>query len=839
MALAHAGLVRQGPLRSVHAWRPAVTTFAEVAVDAPAGHGRTFTYSIPPSLNVKAGQPVTVPFGPRQLQGLVFSLGPVPQFPDTRDVLSVPGGGPTLSQVQLALARWISGYYLCSLFEAAAPMLPPGGRLRLKAYLTPAPNVDGPVRVGLSPEQTRVLQYVGTERRVAEERVLEAMGPRARTAIGRLVESGYLVRTMARSGAAVSPKYLQYARLAPATFRLPIGELSALSRRAPRQAALVERLKEVESGITLTEARKEYGHGAVRAMLAKGWIVKEAVPVSRDPLAGRHFPPAPPVTLTALQRKAAAAVREALDKPSASHRRLLVQGVTGSGKTEIYLHAVRRCLQIGKRAIVMVPEIALTEQTIERFATRFPGEVAVLHSRLSPGERFDQWWKIRRGEYAVVVGSRSAVFAPQPDLGLIVIDEEHEWTYKQHDASPRYHARDVARRLAELSGAVLVLGSATPDLGSYHSTQTGRSHVLSLPKRVTPDRRPLGPPTGAGLAAAEVVDMRSELRAGNREMFSRALHRAMGECLGSGSQALLFLNRRGTSSFMQCRSCGFGLRCRRCDVGMTYHRQANRLLCHYCGDKRIPPPKCPRCHALRMSYYGLGTQAVVDEVRARFPEANVLRWDRDAARRPDEYRGLLERFRSGEAQVLVGTQMIAKGLHFPSVTLVGVVMADVGLYVPDFRAGERAFQLLCQVAGRAGRGPREGRVIFQTYQPENYAIRAAAAQDYSRFYREEMAHRREQGNPPFSRLIRLLYNHANRARCEAEALRLAGLLRQEAESSGHSEIEVLGPTPGHPSRLRGRYRWQLILRGAEPRSLLDKVPVPQSWAVDVDPVGTA
>ena len=817
-----------------------MTIFAEVAVDAPAGHSRTFSYSIPPSLDVKVGQPVTVPFGSRQLQGLVFSLTSASQVPETRDVLSVPAGGPTLSQVHLALARWISGYYLCSLFEAAAPMLPPGGRLRLKPYLTLAPTVDGAVHVGPSSDQKRVLEYVRDKGRVAEERVMEAMGPRARTAIGRLVESGYVVRTMARSGAPVSPKYREDIRLAPVASRPPPGELSALSRRAPRQAALVERLKKVESSITLTVARKEYGYGPVRAMLAKGWIVKEAVPVSRDPLAGRHFPPATPVTLTAHQRKAAAAVREALDKPSASHRSFLVQGVTGSGKTEIYLHSVGRCLQLGKKAIVMVPEIALTDQTIERFGARFPGEVAVMHSGLTPGQRFDQWWKMQQGEYGVVVGSRSAVFAPQPDLGLIVIDEEHEWTYKQHDASPRYHARDVAHRLAELSGAVLVLGSATPDLGSYHSSQAGGSRVLNLPDRVPPDRRPRPPKPGeSGLAAAEVVDMRSELRAGNRGMFSRVLHRALGECLSSGSQALLFLNRRGSSSFMQCRSCGFGLRCRRCDVGMTYHRQAGRLLCHYCGDRRIPPPKCSRCHAFRMSYYGVGTQAVVDEVRTRFPEANVLRWDRDAARSPEEYRGLQERFRSGEAQVLVGTQMIAKGLHFPSVTLVGVVLADVGLYVPDFRAGERAFQLLCQVAGRAGRGPRKGRAILQTYQPENYAIRAAAAQDYHRFYRQEIAHRREQGNPPFSRLIRLLYNHTNRARCEAEALRLAGVLRHEAESWGQSNIDILGPTPGHPSRVRGRYRWQLILRGAQPRSLLDKVPVPQGWVVDVDPVGMA
>ena len=814
--------------------------FAEVAVDAPAGHDRTFSYSVPPPLEVNPGQLVLVPFGSRTLQGVVFSLEPVPHVDETRDIARVQAPEPVLTEEQLALARWISTYYMCTLFEAAALMLPPGGRLRLKTYLEPGPGSDGTQEASLTPFQTKVLQFIRARRKVSEDRLVAAMGEAARGAATRLAKNSLVLRSEARSAARVGRKFRDYVRLGRPLIPSLAGELAAMSRPAPRRVALVERLAEGAGHMLLAEARKTYGPSAVNGLLEKGWLLRERLETERDPLAGSVFPPGPPVALTASQLRAASEVRAALDGKAGPRRVFLIEGVTGSGKTEIYLDAVNRCLKLGRRAIMLVPEIALTHQTVERFASRFPGNVAVLHSGLTPGQRFDQWWKVRRGEHGVVIGSRSAVFAPQPDLGLIVIDEEHEWTYKQHDPSPRYHTGDVALQLAKLNRSVVVLGSASPDLRSYYRATNGGFRLLRLPDRIVQGQRHATGPTGdAGLASAELVDMRTELRQGNRGIFSRALRRALGECLDDRSQAILFINRRGSASYMQCRNCGSGLRCRRCDVPMTYHSAGSRLLCHYCGERRAPPTRCPQCMSHRMAFRGIGTQTVVEELSRAFPGAKSLRWDRDAARTPAAHRSLLERFRSGEAQVLVGTQMIAKGLHFPSVTLVGVVLADVGLNLPDYRAGERSFQLLCQVAGRAGRGPSKGRVIVQTYQPENYAIKAAAGQDYRRFYDQELAHRRQQGNPPYSKLIRLLYAHTNVALCEREALRLCELLRGERDSWGYHDTEILGPTPGYPARLRGHYRWQLVLRGPNPRSLLDKTSLPKGWVVDIDPVGLA
>ena len=331
--------------------------------------------------------------------------------------------------------------------------------------------------------------------------------------------------------------------------------------------------------------------------------------------------------------------------------------------------------------------------------------------------------------------------------------------------------------------------------------------------------------------------MRDELRSGNRHIFSRALQTALARSIDVGNQAVLFLNRRGTAPYFQCRHCGSAVQCRRCDVPVTYHRDRDRLLCHYCGERRRAPEVCPECGHRTLAFHGIGTKAVADEVQRLHPGAPVARWDRDAVRSARDYEEALQEFRSGEARVLVGTQMIAKGLHFPSVDLVGVVLADVGLMVPDFRAGERTFQLIHQVAGRSGRGATDGRVVIQTYQPQNYAIRAAAAQDYRRFYKEETERRREQGNPPFSRLIRLAYAHVNRARAEGEARKFADALLAEREAWGLGEVDLLGPTPAFPERVRGHYRWQLILRGPRPRDLLDKVTIPRDWTVDVDPVG--
>ena len=617
-------------------------------------------------------------------------------------------------------------------------------------------------------------------------------------------------------------------------------DYKSLARRAPRQAELMKHLKGAAAPVRIAEARSDYGYGAVRSLLAKGWVEAEASIVDRDPLAGRTFDVAPPVTLTSSQAAAARSVRAALENESATPRSFLLQGVTGSGKTEVYLDAVDRCIGLGKRAIVLVPEIALTHQTVERFAAQFPDKVAVLHSGLTEGQRFDQWWKIRNGDYDVVIGSRGAVFAPLPDLGLIVLDEEHEWTYKQTEPDPRHHARDVAGRLAGSTGAVTVLGSASPEVGSYFSARKQEIGLLELPDRLLVDpSKPGQLPSDRSLPEVEIVDMRAELRRGKTGDFSDALETAIAETLDSGDQIMLFLNRRGAASFLQCRSCGKSLRCTRCDVALTYHRGADRMICHYCGYRRRRLEECPYCLSYRMSLYGIGTEGVAHEVEERFPETTVVRWDRDTARRPGDSERIMEEFSSGRARVLVGTQMIAKGLHFPSVALVGVVSADIGLNVPDFRSGERTFQLLCQVAGRAGRGQVDGRVVVQTYQPDHYAIRAAATQDYLKFYVQEMAYRRDQGNPPYSKLIRLVFAHTNRTYSERSGLELSEQLRLARDAWAYDDTEILGPTPAYPPRLRGRYRWQIVLRGPDPRRLLDTTKIPHGWVVDVDPISIA
>ena len=548
--------------------------------------------------------------------------------------------------------------------------------------------------------------------------------------------------------------------------------------------------------------------------------------------------PEPALIPTAHQAQVIDQIAAALE--ASRYAAFLLQGVTGSGKTEVYLQALARCVEQGRRGIVLVPEISLTPQTVQRFQARFPGRVAVLHSRLSEAEHRRMWWGVFHGRYDVVIGSRSALFAPVQPLGLIVVDEEHEWTYKQQDAEPGYHARAVALRLAQHTGAVAVLGSATPDVVTYHRALAGQSlRLFTLPSRIGNQAQPkegaLGP-EHRPLAQVEIVDMRQELREGNRSIFSRDLQQALEVTISRGDQAILFINRRGAAGVVQCRDCGHVLRCRSCDTPLTYHTAPERLLCHQCNRRSGMPARCPDCRSPRIRYLGLGTQRVVKELEALLPDVATLRWDRDVALADNAHETVLERFARGEAQVLVGTQMVAKGLHVPSVTLVGAVLADIGLHLPDFRAGERVFQLLCQVAGRAGRGVGQGIAIVQTYRPDYYAVVLAAQQDYPAFYRQEADFRRAQRLPPFSRLVRLLFTHTNDVRCQREAERLGRVLRHQRQIWGLAEVDVLGPAPAYPTRVRGRYRWHILLRGPDPRLLLDRAELPQGWLVDVDPV---
>ena len=806
--------------------------FAEVAVDVPTGSGRTFSYRVPSGLSISPGQLVRVPFGARTLQGVVFSLSDNSQVSEdeTRDVLDVVFEEPLLDEVRLNLARWMSDYYFCSLFDAATPMLPPGSRRRARVYLTLNANSNDTGR--LSPFQRRIVEYISTRGSVTQETLIKGLGESAASSVATLLRRDIVNRDYSLPDPSVKHRYRTLVSLAQDS-RAAVGEWLA-NTRARKQVALVEHLREIDEPVDIAETRREFGASIVKTVMDRGWLTTRTVAIDRDPLDGRKFAEPSALRLTVEQSEAATAIHGAFEQPDVQGKTFLIEGVTGSGKTEVYLDAVDCCLQMGKQAIVLVPEIALTYQTIERFASRFPGNVAVLHSGLSDGERFDQWWKISRGQYGLVIGSRSAVFAPVPDLGLVVIDEEHEWTYKQQDTSPRYHARQVSLRLSELTQALVVLGSASPDVGTYYEAMRGNHRLHRLTKRFSPSE---GHSEASGkLPSVRIVDMKDELQSGNTAMFSRVLSESLGACLDANEQAMLFLNRRGSSTHLRCFSCGYSLRCRSCDVSVTYHSASQRYICHYCGRHRRPPGACPQCLRHRLRNYGIGTEAVAKEVATRFPDAGVLRWDRDMATSPKAHEEIMMRFRSGEAQVLVGTQMIAKGLHFPSVSLVGVVSADVGLTIPDYRAGERAFQLLHQVAGRAGRGSSDGKVIIQTFQPENYAIQSAAAQDYQAFYLREMAYRRQGRNPPYGRLIRMLYSHTSQAKCESEAMKIAAQLRQQQAEWDINEIEVLGPTPAFPTRLRGRYRWHIILRGTDPRQLLDRIDVPRNWSVDIDPV---
>ncbi len=808
--------------------------YAEVSVNSPVAQRRTFSYAIPPGWRAEAGQAVLAPFGERLLQGIVLELSPYPAVEETRELAAIIDTRPLLSPPHISLARWISDYYLSPIFDAVALMLPPGFERRVVTFISPGPREHD--ASSLTRQQEHILELAGRQGKVGLRQLEKTLGKRrAQTIISQLVNRGLAVRSYELERVRVKPKQVPYLRLrvSAAEARQEAARLG--NRQAHKQAALLEFLARQPEPVPLAEAsKKTNGNKAVADALAnKGLLLIQRVEVKREPLARQEATPSQPLRLTSAQESALKSIGDSLRETAEEHsspRVFLLHGVTGSGKTEIYLQALAEAVRLGKRGIVLVPEISLTPQTIERFASRFPNRVALLHSQLSLGEQFDEWHRIRNGEADVVIGPRSAVFAPQPDLGLIVIDEEHEWTYKQPDRSPRYHARDAALKLAELTGAVVVLGSATPDVETYYHAQKGNYGLLQLPERVVPDEH-------SPLPQVTVVDLREELKAGNRSMFSRPLSQAIDRVVASGEQAILFLNRRGAATHVQCRNCGFVLRCNRCDVPLTYHSAEDNLVCHQCNN-RIPVPKaCPQCLSRRIRFLGIGTQKLEQETSNAFPGARLLRWDSDVTRRKHSHQELLNRFRTHQADILIGTQMIAKGLDLPEVTLAGIISADTGLNLPDFRAGERTFQLLSQVAGRAGRGIRGGRVIIQTYSPEHYAIQTAARYDYPLFYKKEIAYRRQLHNPPFCRLASLVYTHPNDAICQSEAERMKHLLAEERDARGIADLSFIGPAPALIHRLRGRYRWQLILRGSELSAFLSRVPIPQGWTVDIDPVG--
>ncbi|SJZ30953.1 primosomal protein N' [Selenihalanaerobacter shriftii] len=578
-------------------------------------------------------------------------------------------------------------------------------------------------------------------------------------------------------------------------------KLAEMSSRAYKQKEVLQYLMENQGGhlrtSTLAKAVNTTS-GTIRRLYEKGLIRYEEVDVRRNPYSEVDFDSTNPLTLNQEQRKALNKAEKLLNQSEAST--MLLKGVTGSGKTEVYLQAISKVLDEGEEAIVLIPEISLTPQTVERFKGRFGRQVAIYHSRLSNGERYDEWLRMKKGKAKVVVGARSAVFAPFNNLGLIIIDEEHETSYKQ-SSHPKYQTRDVATKRAELNEAMVILGTATPALETYYRVQEGEHEFANLSKRI--DDKPLPP--------VEVIDMREELKADNRSMFSKPLATAIEDRLAKNEQIILFLNRRGFSTFVLCRECGFVLECPNCDVSLTYHADQVSLRCHYCDHRKKVPDICPQCQSRYIKYFGVGTQKVEEAAKDEFPTARILRMDVDTTTRKGSHQAIIDEFKNQDADILLGTQMIAKGHDFVNVTLVGVITADITLNFPDFRAAEHTFQLLTQVAGRTGRGEVTGEVIIQTYNSDHYSIQLAKEHNYEAFYDLEINFREKLNYPPFSNLINLTIKGEDEVEVGRIANKLGAILNQQVEEE-ELKAEVWGPVPAPLAKLRGNYRWQIILK---------------------------
>jgi len=824
--------------------------YAEVALHLARVQG-AFHYHIPDELLpiLAPGHLVVVPFGRRRAQGVVVRLADESPVPETRPVEGLVEVQPVLTPPQLALAAWMHQATLAPLGECVALMIPPGlGQHADQEYRLIEPSVqpNGDTQGQL----VKLLRVRGPLRGRQIERHL---GRRTwRRAAEALVRREVIGTAPVLEEPSVGPRRIRTVRLAvPAEQAYAalgdLGRGEAAKRRRNALLAVVNEAKPLDATWLYAEAgaRSE----DLRFLQRRGLIAFNAREILRDPLAETLVAQDTPPVLTRDQQAAWEPIREALN--SGVTAAFLLHGVTGSGKTEIYLRAVDQVLHAGGTAIVLVPEISLTPQTTERFLARFPGQVGLLHSSLGAGERYDTWRRARAGVLRLIVGARSALFAPLPDIRLIVVDEEHDDSYKEQEGAVRYHARQAALAYARLLGGVCLLGSATPDVVTFHRAEAGVIRLLRLPERILGHRQtveaqqrryrlpfayqPLeGDAVAIELPPVHVVDMRQELRAGNVSLFSRRLDQALSRTLDAGQQAILFLNRRGGATYVFCRDCGWVARCPRCDTPLTHHPTAESLRCHHCGYQRRPPRPCPQCGGRRVRYFGAGTQRIQAEVEARHPGVRTLRWDWDVTRRKGAHAVILAHFAAHRADILIGTQMLAKGLDLPLVTLVGVVSADTGLHLPDYRAGERAFQVLTQVAGRAGRGPAGGQVILQTYHPDHAAIRAAAGHDYQAFYQDELRHRRELGYPPFRRLVRLLFRSSSAESAEREAKRLAGRIRTEL-ARREDPTEVVGPTPCFFTRLHGLWRWQILLRGSDPAKAVPS-DLPEGWTADVEPV---
>ncbi|HWB87000.1 MAG TPA: primosomal protein N' [Bryobacteraceae bacterium] len=794
-------------------------------VSLPVPLDQAFTYALPETLRhrVQAGARILVPFGPRKLTGVILRCHDERPAMAARDALRLIDSEAVLDAELLALGKWIAGYYCAPLGEVLRGMLPLAAEIR----------------------RGKIWSLTDAGRDAARQLLLDAAPDEPLTQVLRMLEkrplvSAYLARAVPLADKALRSLERKGFIVAEAvqTERDPL--------RAPSERLRIER-SGVESNGTLNKSERELkaflelhpgshnlkeleravknASAAARSLARKGLASLKTEPavMALGAVRARH-------ALNPAQEAAFAQIREAIQ--AKEFRTFLLHGITGSGKTEVYLNAIEAALAEGRSALLLVPEIALTPAVAGQFFARFGDRVAILHSAFTDVERSEQWRRIRSGAASVVVGTRSGVFAPVRRLGLIVVDEEHDGSYKQEE-TPRYHGRDVAIVRAQAAGACVILGSATPSLESRYNAERGKYTLLELPERV--EQR--------ALPTVELIDMRQEfLETRKQATFSRKLMEALAARLENREQAIVLLNRRGFSSFVACRSCGERVQCINCALTLTYHKRDRRLLCHYCGYAEKVPRVCPKCESEHIYFLGLGSERVEEELHQAFPAARIARLDRDTVNGKRQYETILHDFREGNYDVLVGTQMIAKGHDIHNVTLVGVVSADVGLGMPDFRAAERTFQLLTQVAGRAGRGNTPGEVLVQTINPDHYAIRFASAHDYAGFYEKELSFRRMMHYPPFSAMANVLVHHEKKEAALRMSADLGHLLMPPPE-----RLRVIGPAEAPVPRLKNEYRYQFLIKAASRKSLNELLQRVRSFAlehkwgatalvVDVDPL---
>ena len=784
-----------------------VPQYAEVAV--PLRVAQTYTYRLPLALRNEAqvGARLLVPFGRKMLTAYIVALhqeidaGLGLDETEIKEAEELLDAEPLITPELLEITRWIADYYAAPWGEVLKAALPAGLNSTVEQLLSV--TAEGRDELSRLParraatNKARALQLIADEGETTLRALATHFGQtRAQTLARQLEQSGWINITHRARTAQARAKRRKAVRLRPLEAHAGTGARALSAAQGRIVNALIEAGGEMLFA-QLLEAT-EASVSSVQTLEKRGVVEVFVREVRRDPLAHARLPQTEEFNLTEDQRRALGEIEAALTGEGA-YAAFLLHGVTGSGKTEIYIRAMRAALKLDRAAMMLVPEIALTPVFSRRLRAHFGDEVAIFHSSLTTGERYDEWSRIKRGEARVVIGTRSAVFAPISNLGIIVVDEEHEASYRQQE-SPYYNGRDTAVMRALKERAVVVLGSATPSLESFHNARAGKYRYLQLPNRVA----------NRALAAAEIIDMRSVFAsAGKQQPLSPQLLDAIEETHARGEQSIVLLNRRGYSSFVLCRSCGERMQCPQCDVTLTYHQRERSLICHYCDHRRRPPTECPSCKGKYIYFVGEGTEQIEEIIQGRFPTLRIARLDRDTTARRHTYEEAILRFGAGELDMLVGTQMIAKGHDFPNVTLVGVVSVDAGLAMPDFRASERTFQLITQVAGRAGRGTLAGRVMIQTFHPEHYALRHACAQDFDAFFAEEIRYRQTLSYPPFVSLASLLIHGEDLTRVQTTAAEI----RQALDTANTARAcRILGPAPAPLARLRGEHRFQILLK---------------------------